>query len=832
MKGPYCQTYDCPNNSGFPNVENVTIPAGGEYVYEAQRIFEHISNGYIFWPISRDANNIWRSHGPQTQIGVIAGLAVATQVSFQPDNPIAGQAVTASYTIQNYTDQAMTIPHLGLLVRGPDCYDWGCDHGWNDFPTVDNITLAPSESYSYEQTRIFDDAGADFFADIIIGDANTWWYTFPGNVRKFFTVDRGLELTQPLVFTPTTLVAGAPIRATFTIQNFSSQSMPIDRLLLGVHGPNCADWDCPRVEDFAHVRNLTLQPGESYTYDASRIFNAPGEDYLFLPHTLDYAGNWRSYGEMLRATVDQGIEVTSPITFSPAVPRENDLVTADFTIRNFSSQTVSIPGVGIIARGPDCDNWLCDDKNVDFPKVQNILLAPGDSYTYSQSRIFTTAGTGYFADAALEDTNHWWYTAPGNQRLSFSVQTSDTPPPEPGTLDLLVPMTLSPTDPVAGETVRGTFTLINNTDASIALDSIVLGVHGPGCVTWDCQNVSDFPAIRDVVLQPGETYAYDEVRAFYVPDTNYLLQAHTKDIYNQWQAYGSQEQVAIGQGLQMTEQISITPSTPSVGEDITARFTVQNQGSRPITLHHLTVIARGPNCTTWDCSGQNFDFPWVENLVLSPQGSYTYMQSRQIASSGTQFIADAAFEDTNTWWYTVPGNEQLIFSVSPESGDALGMTINLQDLYTNDENVSIRITGPDIVQVRLSNDGAYLNDGWQPYQPDLPWQITTYGHYAMPRLVYAWVIDSQGNIQGPLIDDIIYDPIPPEGSISITENDNAALLTITGSDNLSGVQSMRLSPNPDLSDSTGWLPFETQYTWYLPGSACVYAVTGSGGKCF
>lgn len=830
VRGPYCQTYDCPNKSGFPAVENVTIPAGGEYVYETHRLFEHVSDGYIFWPISRDANNIWRSHGPQTQIPVIAGLGVASQVIFQPAKPVVGRNVTATFTIQNYTTQTMTIPHLGLLARGPNCSSWECTDGWADFPVVHNITLAPGQTYTYEQTRLFYEPGPDYFADIIIGDHNTWWYSFPGNVRKYFEVERGLEMTQPVAFTPSNLVAGEPVRATFTIQNFSSQSIPLDRLLLGVHGPNCQDWDCPRVVDFAHVRNLTLQPGEAYTYDATRIFNEVGPDYLFLPHTQDYNNNWRSYGEMIRKEVNPGIEIVTPLSLHPANPNANELVTAQYTIRNAGNRLITIEGLSVIARGPNCNDWVCEGKNVDFPKVQNITLAPGEIYTYSQSRLFGTAGDGYFADAALEDTNHWWYTIPGNERVSYAVQSSNDPPPAPGELELLEAMQLSPPSPVAGEMVRGTFTLINNSASPIALDSIVLGVHGPSCATWDCQNVSDFPIVRNVVLQPGETFSYDEARAFYVPNTDYLVQVHTKDIYGNWHAYGTQERIAVGQGLTITEQVSLSPSAPVAGEDVTARFTVKNQGNRPITLNHLTVIARGPNCITWDCSDRNLDFPWVTNLTLDPQETYTYVQTRQISTSGSQFIADAAFEDTNQWWYTVPGNQRLTFSVSPQNSGIPGMTINMGDLYTNDDQVSIQVTGPNIAQVRLSNDGAYINQGWQPYQSTIPWTITTYGDYAMPRLVYAWIMDQEGNIQGPLIDDIVYDPTPPTGSVMISANSSSSLLTIVGEDNLSGVQSMRLSANSDLSSSTGWIPFVTEYEWHIPESDVYMQLVDQAGN--
>jgi hypothetical protein len=84
--------------------------------------------------------------------------------------------------------------------------------------------------------------------------------------------------------------------------------------------------------------------------------------------------------------------------------------------------------------------------------------------------------------------------------------------------------------------------------------------------------------------------------------------------------------------------------------------------------------------------------------------------------------------------------------------------------FTNNPNVTVRLTAPNVNQVRLSNDGGYAEDNWQPYQTSLNWTIDTYGSYVLPRFVYAWFKDADGIVYGTYFDDIIYDPIAPTGT--------------------------------------------------------------------
>ena len=75
----------------------------------------------------------------------------------------------------------------------------------------------------------------------------------------------------------------------------------------------------------------------------------------------------------------------------------------------------------VLSKGPNCESWDCPDGWADFPWVHNIVLAPGEEYTYSQKRTFNKAGEGYFADAAYSDSNPRWYMIPYDVRYHFYV---------------------------------------------------------------------------------------------------------------------------------------------------------------------------------------------------------------------------------------------------------------------------------------------------------------------------------------------------------------------------------------------------------------------------
>lgn len=218
-------------------------------------------------------------------------------------------------------------------------------------------------------------------------------------------------------------------------------------------------------------------------------------------------------------------------------------------------------------------------------------------------------------------------------------------------------------NPLAGEVVTAEYNLRNISGRPLGLSGILVGVHGPYCETWDCPNISDFPWATDIVIEPGQTYRYSQERAFYIVDDQYFYEYLTVDNNNTWKSYKPTSSLVVSRGIEITEPVTLTPPIPFVGQEVNAQFTIKNFGTRTISLPYLMVVAKGPNCDSWDCPDGWADFPWVTNLSLDPGEEYTYSQSRPFYRSGEGYLADAAFGDNNIWWYEVPNNTRYNFYV-------------------------------------------------------------------------------------------------------------------------------------------------------------------------
>src|SRR5947207_7154939 len=93
------------------------------------------------------------------------------------------------------------------------------------------------------------------------------------------------------------------------------------------------------------------------------------------------------------------LTVTSGMVLSPASPAVNQTTTAAFTVQNTGTGPFSVQYFLVGARDPA-------NANVDFPASAPVTLQPGQSYSYSASRSFATAGS-YSAWPAYYAGTNW-----------------------------------------------------------------------------------------------------------------------------------------------------------------------------------------------------------------------------------------------------------------------------------------------------------------------------------------------------------------------------------------------------------------------------------------
>jgi hypothetical protein len=183
------------------------------------------------------------------------------------------------------------------------------------------------------------------------------------------------------------------------------------------------------------------------------------------------------------------------LTFSPVTPTSGQKVEASYTVVNTGGQAMSVPWLLVGARDPG-------NANVDFPGVPNVVLQPGQQYTYRQSRTFSVAGNYSAWPAAYLDGDWLELTS---AHTSLTVQS-----PAPGKLSLVGPLDLSPSEVACGQAMQATYTVTNTGGQPLTVPWLLVGARDPANA-----NV-DFPGVSNVTLQPGQQYTYRQSRAFAV----------------------------------------------------------------------------------------------------------------------------------------------------------------------------------------------------------------------------------------------------------------------------------------------------------------------------
>ncbi len=100
------------------------------------------------------------------------------------------------------------------------------------------------------------------------------------------------ETGQETISSGDAVKVGEVVTVTFKIINNDSRPVRIKSLAMGARGPEVKKegWGAATV-DFPAVFDLTLPPGGTYEYKASRTFSLPG-DYFIEPVMQDILGHW------------------------------------------------------------------------------------------------------------------------------------------------------------------------------------------------------------------------------------------------------------------------------------------------------------------------------------------------------------------------------------------------------------------------------------------------------------------------------------------------------------------------------------------------------------
>lgn len=228
-----------------------------------------------------------------------------------------------------------------------------------------------------------------------------------------------LTIVTPLSLTPEAPEAGMDVvTATFAVRNDGTQPVFLYHLGAGGRGPSCTDFKCGEIENFELAVDVTLAPGETYTYAQPRIYVNEGP-YFFQIVYETVPAEWQFIGDRVDMTVQPGLRLTAPLTFTPNNPARDASVLAQFQLTNAGTKPFTTTTLLVGARGPNCvpADWSCTSRP-DFAPVDNFSLAPGAVYDYSASRTFSENGN-YFFQVFFVNALGEWETI--GDRLRFTV---------------------------------------------------------------------------------------------------------------------------------------------------------------------------------------------------------------------------------------------------------------------------------------------------------------------------------------------------------------------------------------------------------------------------
>jgi hypothetical protein len=101
-------------------------------------------------------------------------------------------------------------------------------------------------------------------------------------------------------------------------------------------------------------------------------------------------------------------------------------------------------------------------------------------------------------------------------------------------------------------------------------------------------------------------------------------------------------------------------NTVLVGEEVTATFTIKNEGGSALVLRQLMAGARGPWARVQGWMGPNADFPPEVDVIVQPGQSYTYSRARSFNLVGDYFV-EALLNESD--WVAITPFPRIEFDV-------------------------------------------------------------------------------------------------------------------------------------------------------------------------
>jgi hypothetical protein len=343
---------------------------------------------------------------------------------------------------------------------------------------------------------------------------------------------------------------------------------------------------------------------------------------------------WRMFNDWFGSStlVNGGATLSAGLTLDKPTYVNGDTVTASYQVKNISSVAIDVGVVGVCARS--------GSTNYDFG-TQILSLQPLETKIITFSKKVQISGVLSVFICSYNETLGGWVG-------TFYPYANDTIARQRDAYIyenplLINGLSVTPANPSIGQNVTAAFTIQNASSNPVTLPFIAVTARDPSGI-----NVG-FPGDSNVTIAPNSTYSYTKVRTFSGAPGTYkfwitALRNNTWDDNYPSSASGVIRQLTqtIYDNPIITTSLTTLPANPSIGQNVTAAFTIQNNGSSPVTIPAVGVAVR-------DTNGNNVGYPGDTNVVIPANSSYTYTKTKAFTGAPGNYRFFITSLHNNNW---------------------------------------------------------------------------------------------------------------------------------------------------------------------------------------
>ena len=394
-------------------------------------------------------------------------------------------------------------------------------------------------------------------------------------------------------------------------------------------------------------------------------------------------------------TVFNNVNVTTnaqPDT-TPAVGQE---VTYTFSFTNNLTAPLTFDQVGVVGRLGS----VTSGANRDFGWQGSTTIAAGATQQFTFTSRITDLGTIYAWPALVYQGRYIQYNNWGTSMTSHKANVTTASP-----------LTLTPSNPVPGDSVTLSTTLKNNEDQPVRIDAVGIPIRFYGVYNYDVAWAGP------VTLAAGATQTITGSIIFDKPGP-----------YTAWASIKVGESYSTISAVESRSLTKPTPnftlaytqlpnSSPAVGEDVSITFKLRNTLTSSITIDSIGMAGRYTN-------GPNSDLGWTGPQTFTAGEEKTYTMTTTMANlnqfrTWVALLYDGAYTQYTNYGFSLqPRNPNLSISsaLSVNSGNTftVGQSVAVRTTVRNNEPKPIKYTAIGI-PIRFygvySYDTAWLGAG-------------------------------------------------------------------------------------------------------------------------